>query len=78
MEDRRRSYRFRTLKSGNILLGAHHVSCIIRNLSNTGACLEIQTTYNIPPEFEFRMPDQSVRPCKVIWVKDIQLGVQFQ
>jgi hypothetical protein len=54
------------------------VSCIIRNLSGTGACLEIQTTYNIPPEFELRMPNQSVRSCKVIWVRDTRLGVQFQ
>ena len=38
MEDRRRSFRIRTLKSGKILLGVHHVSCTIRNLSETGAC----------------------------------------
>jgi hypothetical protein len=78
MEDRRRSFRIRALKSGKILLGVHHVSCTIRNLSETGACLEVQTPYGIPPKFAFRMPDQSVRACKIVWARDTRLGVQFQ
>ena len=53
MEDRRRSFRIRTLKFGKILLGVHHVSCTIRNLSEAGACLEVQTPYGIPPKFAF-------------------------
>jgi hypothetical protein len=78
MEDRRRSFRIRTLKSGKILLGPHLLSCTIRNLSGTGACLEVQSTYGIPPKFEFRMPNQSVRACSIVWAGETLLGVQFQ
>jgi hypothetical protein len=78
MENRRRSFRFRTLKSAKILLGAHHLSCTIRNLSETGACLEVETADGIPLNFQFRMPNQSVRACKVIWAAEAMVGVQFQ
>jgi hypothetical protein len=78
MNDRRHSFRFRMLKSGKMLLGAVHVPCTIRNLSETGACLEVQTTHGIPPKFEFRMSDQSVCTCNIIWTSDTRLGVRFQ
>ena len=78
MDDRRHASRIRMLKSGKILLGAHGVPCAIRNFSVTGACLEVQTTYGLPPRFEFTMPNQPVRACKVVWLRDTRLGVQFQ
>ena len=78
MDDRRRAPRTRMLKSGKILLGAYRVPCAVRNLSETGACLEVQTTFGIPSKFEFAMADQPVRACKVVWLRDTQLGVQFQ
>jgi hypothetical protein len=40
--------RRRMLKSGKILLGKHPVPCTVRNLSETGACLQVQTTAGIP------------------------------
>lgn len=78
MEDRRRSFRFRTIKSGKILLGGHELPCTIRNLSETGACLEVQAPDGIPSSFQFRMPDQSIRSCKIIWTRNVLRGVQFQ
>jgi hypothetical protein len=66
------------LKSGKILLGSHAVPCAVRNLSETGACLEVQTTYGIPTKFEFVLPPQPPRLCKVVWIRDTKIGVHFE
>ena len=66
------------LKSGKILLGSWAVPCTVRNLSETGACLEVQTTYGIPATFQFILPDYPARSCKVVWLGDTKIGVHFQ
>jgi len=78
MDDRRSDRRTRTYKSGTILLGSWKVPCTVRNLSETGACFEVQTTYGIPASFEFVLPDHPSRTCKVVWLGDTKIGVQFQ
>ena len=78
MDERRSAPRMRTLKSGKIFLGAKAVPCTIRNLSQTGACLQLQTTYGIPGTFNFAIADERRLTCKVMWLDHIKLGVQFQ
>ncbi len=68
----------RMLKSGKIFLGSWGVPCTIRNLSETGACLEVQTTYGIPATFELVMSDERRKTCKVMWLDGAKLGVEFQ
>ena len=65
------------LKSGKIFLGKHPVPCTVRNLSETGACLEVQTTVGIPSQFDFVLADEPARACKVIWLDDTMIGVKF-
>jgi PilZ domain len=75
---RRKSHRHRLLKSGKIILGkAAEIPCVVRNLSSLGACLEVQGTFAIPPEFDFALSTQPVRTCKIIWRDDKRLGVMF-
>lgn len=78
MDERRPAPRMRMLKSGKILLGKHVVPCTVRNLSETGACLQVQTTAGLPSQFSFAMADQPPRICKIIWRDDTKMGVQFQ
>jgi len=78
MDEHRKGPRRRTFKSGKILLGRREVLCTVRNLSETGACLEVQTTYGIPALFQFLMPNQAAQNCKVMWRNDTKLGVHFQ
>jgi hypothetical protein len=66
------------LKSGTILLGKHPVPCTVRNLSEIGACLQLQTTVGIPSKFSFAMSDRPTRICKIIWRDDTRIGVLFQ
>ena len=78
MEEQRRSSRARLLKSGKIHLGKHKVPCTVRNLSETGAQLQVQTTEGLPAEFSFSMPELPPRACKVVWRNEAKLGVRFK
>jgi hypothetical protein len=78
MDERRKIPRRRILKSGKILLGRREVQCTVRNLSAIGACLVVQTTIGIPANFEFVMPGQESKSCKVMWRDDTRLGIHFR
>jgi hypothetical protein len=66
------------LKSGKIVLGARTVACTVRNLSETGACLEIDSIFGVPTTFEFVLPERFRRACRVVWSNGSRMGVQFQ
>ena len=65
------------LKSGKILLGKHATPCAVRNMSERGARLKVQTTEGIPKVFDFLFAGEPVRICKSIWRDDAQIGVMF-
>jgi hypothetical protein len=79
--ERRHRLRSRTLKSARILLNHHQsvIDCVVRNLSPTGACLKVETTFGIPDRFDVMFDvDKSIRTCRLIWHKDRQIGVEFE
>jgi hypothetical protein len=70
--------RSRTYKSGTISLGDASVDCLVRNLSATGACLEIKGTASVPEDFKLVIkPENLFRTCKVVWRQRHQVGVLF-
>jgi hypothetical protein len=78
--ERRRQPRARTLKSARILFNQHHsaIDCTVRNLSNDGACLNVASAIGIPERFDVIFDaDHSIRPCRMVWHKEKQLGVEF-
>jgi hypothetical protein len=76
--ERRPSRRKRVLKSGKIILGKKHViPCGVRNITENGACLEVQGTFAIPTEFSFSMYARPSMNCKIIWRDDSRIGVIF-
>ena len=79
--ERRHQSRSRTLKSARILLNNHQsvIDCVVRNLSPTGACLKVETTFGIPDRFDVMFDiDKSIRTCRLIWHKDRLIGVEFE
>ena len=81
MENRRGHERHRTLKSGKIIFNRKTsvVDCMVRNLSESGACLQVDTVVGIPEAFELLIaPEQNVRTCSVKWRSANRLGVSFQ
>ena len=78
--EQRRQTRARTLKSARILFNDHRsvIDCTVRNLSPTGACLNVASALGIPERFDVMFDaDQTVRPCRMVWHKEKQLGVEF-
>jgi hypothetical protein len=50
----------------------------VRNLSEGGARLEVQSTFGLPSAFELAYDDHPPRACKVVWLDSTTLRVQFQ
>jgi hypothetical protein len=78
MSNRRASTRKRTLKAAKILLGKASVPCTVRDLSEGGACLQLQSTFGIPAVFDVSFDDRKPRACKVLWLNETQVRVQFR
>jgi hypothetical protein len=75
--DRRISQRLRTQKGGQIVSVMGNVKCIVRNLSDTGANIEIHSP--VPTTFDLVFDDgQLSRSCRVVWRKATTVGVEFQ
>ena len=80
MNDKRGKSRQRTLKGGKIVFGggAFSVDCTIRNLSDTGARLQVPTTVAIPDTFTLvEGQGGKSRQATVVWRKGDVLGVRF-
>jgi hypothetical protein len=59
--------------------GRTRIRCIIRNLSETGAKLEVlnSTVSNIPRTFDLVVANVRPQGCTVMWRSLKELGVQF-
>jgi hypothetical protein len=78
MSENRKAARRRVLKSAMIEFEGGAFSCAVRNLSDTGAALDVPTCLGIPHEFKLVMEaDQVTRHCRVVWRKEIRIGVAF-
>ncbi|TMJ64658.1 MAG: PilZ domain-containing protein [Alphaproteobacteria bacterium] len=79
MQENRRAARRRVLKTGTIEFDSRAFSCAIRNLSETGAALDVPYALAVPHEFTLMIEtDQLNRHCRVIWRKEKRLGVIFE
>ena len=81
MAERRAHPRHRTLKAGKIVFNHHFsvVDCTVRNLSATGARLDVPSTFGIPDDFDLLVePDKALRACRVAWKDEHRLGVTFR
>ena len=81
MDDSRRTTRTLVLKGGIIILKnrSSTLSCVARNLTNSGACLDVESTVGIPAEFELSFDGgRSGRACRVTWRREDKLGVEFE
>lgn len=78
MDEKRKSTRHRVLKAGKIAFGGGIVDCTVRNLSETGAALDVVSSVGIPDHFTLVIAVDGVkRPCRVAWRKAARIGVLF-
>jgi hypothetical protein len=57
--------------------GRRRVDCIIRNLSDGGAKLEVPSVGGLPNTFDLIVPSLRPHGCRVAWRALREVGVQF-
>lgn len=76
--EKRTANRQRVLKGGTIMFGGGGVDCTIRNLSTTGAMLNVATPVGLPDQFTLLVQKTAQQQsCRVIWRAEKQIGVVF-
>jgi len=78
-QNRRDAGRHRILKGAHIIFKGHSstIDCTVRNLSERGACLKVESPVGIPDMFDLVLDKASVYHCRVTWRKATQIGVNF-
>lgn len=79
-DERRRARREKVPRHAAILVDEkHEYSCVVRDLSETGAKVESspQTIGLIPDQFDLLIDRDKPRRSKVVWRRTKQVGVTF-
>ena len=79
MSERRRKPRSRVLKGAKIVLGGTSLfDCVVRNLTNSGARVQISNAMDLPEVVAITFDGgRTCRPCRVAWRRLNETGVQF-
>ena len=78
MVETRIAPRVRVNKPAKIDHGGDKIDCIIRDLSATGAALEVSNIVRVPDNFTLIMPEERLRlPCHVVWRREFRIGIAF-
>jgi hypothetical protein len=76
--DKRKAARRTVLKTGRIRFGKTSEVCTVRDMSATGASIEVADAMNVPDRFSLVLEMESAaRKCAVMWRRERQLGVKF-
>ena len=69
----------RVLKAGVMSFGLAAISCTVRNLTRSGAMLDIASPLGVPREFTLVISSDDVRhECRIVWIKENRIGVSFK
>jgi hypothetical protein len=75
---RARAPRYNVAKTGTIKFGDRAINCLVRNLSSTGAAMEVPNQPGIPERFVLAIPGDGLSlSCRIVWRKDHRIGVAF-
>ena len=76
--EKRTAPRYRVLKGAMIAFGGNGLACTVRNLSATGAALELPSRVSLPPSFMLVIEtDQFIRRCRPVWSNERRIGIAF-
>jgi PilZ domain len=79
MAETRAAPRYRLTKPAFIERGGDKIKCTIRDLSITGASLEISDSAIIPEKFTLIVPEDGLRLlCRIVRRSDFRIGVAFE
>jgi len=86
--EKRSAPRHKVLKGATIAFSGNGVECTVRNLSSSGAALDVANldaanldvanSLGLPPSFMLVIEaDQFIRRCRPVWRSDKRIGVAF-
>jgi hypothetical protein len=76
--ERRANPRKPALMSGAIQFAGSKINCLIRDISISGAALDVAEPQNIPEHFNLVFKaDGTHIPCHVVWRQEERIGVTF-
>jgi hypothetical protein len=79
LADAQREKRRPVLDMALIRIGDMSVSCIIRNLTDAGAALDVGPQSDIPDQFTLIvLAKTKIYSCNVAWRKSRRIGVSFR
>jgi hypothetical protein len=65
-------------KAATIGSGRYAVGCIVRDLSTTGAAIQVEEQTGIPDSFVLFVEEDGLHlPCHVVWRRGYRIGVTF-
>ena len=78
-EEKRVAARRRVFKGGQITFTGRGaaIDCFIRNISDTGARLTVESAVGIPDTFDLMFDQGLIRKCEVVWRQATEIGVRF-
>jgi hypothetical protein len=78
MPEKRTAARHRVLKAATIEFGGGAIDCMVRNMSDVGAALDVSSPIGIPEHFTLVLVADGIhKPCHVAWRKEKRIGVAF-
>jgi hypothetical protein len=79
MTNKRSTTRSRSFLTGKIVFnhGACSLECVIRNMSETGAKLQMSDAVTVPAEFDLVLAHNDQRRATIRWRSGDEIGVEF-
>jgi hypothetical protein len=76
--EQRAAHRRRLLKAGSIEFDGTGVDCTVRNISVSGAGVEVVDPVGIPHEVTLRILTEDIHQhCYIVWRKEKRMGLMF-
>ena len=79
LAEARQASRRRVMDLALIRFGEMSVGCVIRNLTDEGAALDVGPQNDVPDQFTLVvMTKKKIYSCNVVWRKNHRIGVSFR
>ena len=78
MIEKRAAQRYRVFKGGTITFENCGIACTVRNMSDSGAAIDLENPVILPQSFTLSISrDNFVRNCRTVWRNDKRIGLAF-
>jgi hypothetical protein len=78
-EDRRSAFRKNAFTFGTVLLACGEVGCLVWDVTETGAQIEVENDQAVPAKFLLRLAEGSPpRAAAVAWRQSRRIGLTFE